>query len=77
LVALQAAVGLRACEPCLCDVNGNGTATVTDSLWLISYCVGVSAAPDQCPEISSLLGYQTTTTSQPPDVSTTTTITLP
>lgn len=49
LAALQAAVGLSDCPPCLCDANGSGAVTAVDALAILQSAVGLSV-PLQCPE---------------------------
>ena len=41
---LQAAVGLRPCELCICDVNGSATLSATDALMALQYSVGQPAS---------------------------------
>lgn len=41
LAALNAAVGLTACELCRCDVNQSGSVTAADALTILSKAVGV------------------------------------
>ncbi len=48
LAALQAAVGLLACELCVCDVNGSNTLSSTDALIILQFAVGQSI-PLNCP----------------------------
>jgi len=75
VVAIRAAVGIDSCEPCLCDVDGSGSVAVTDALRILSYCIGVPLALDQCPEIDLLLLGGSTTTSIPAGSTTSTTST--
>ena len=58
---LQAALELRSCELCICDVDSSGSVTVTDALLILRGCVGLPADL-QCsiPESST-----TTTTFNP------------
>lgn len=51
LAALQAAIGLRDCPPCLCDANGSGAATAVDALAILQSAVGLPV-PLECPECS-------------------------
>jgi hypothetical protein len=69
LAALNAAVGLLACELCVCDVDGSGAIAATDALSILSLAVGGSVSLD-CPSCSA-----TTTTTTPITTSTTTTTT--
>jgi hypothetical protein len=48
LAILQAAVGLYACELCVCDVNGSGTVSVLDALAVLNHAVG-NAVELRCP----------------------------
>ena len=50
LYTLQAGVGAVTCDPCLCDIDGNGAIVATDSLFLLSYISGapVSLACPPC-----------------------------
>ena len=78
VVTLRAAVGLVPCELCLCDVDGSGAVEVSDALTILFGCIGALPAPDQCPEIASLLlwgGTTTTSTSLPFGSTTSTTST--
>ena len=43
LIALNAAVGLAACETCLCDVNDSGGITASDAQALLAAAVGLPA----------------------------------
>jgi hypothetical protein len=40
LFTLTAAVGLRACDPCLCDVDGSSTVSASDALVMLQLAVG-------------------------------------
>jgi hypothetical protein len=42
LFVLNTSVGLRTCEPCLCDVNDSGSVTATDALATLNAAVGLS-----------------------------------
>jgi len=42
LAILQAAVGLLACELCVCDVDGSGSIAASDALLTLQYSVGQS-----------------------------------
>ena len=44
LAILQAAVGLLACELCVCDVNGSATLSASDALLTLQYSVGQSTS---------------------------------
>lgn len=44
LSALQAAVGSRSCELCLCDANGSGTIEASDALRVLRKAVGLDVA---------------------------------
>lgn len=48
LFILNAAVGLQSCEPCICDVTGEGSVTASDALRLLSAAVGIDVTLD-CP----------------------------
>jgi len=48
LFALNAAVGLRTCEPCVCDIDGSTTVSASDALILLTIAVGQPYAP-ACP----------------------------
>lgn len=48
LAVLNAAVGLFACELCVCDVDGSGTLAATDALQTLRVAVGLGGALD-CP----------------------------
>ena len=48
LAVLRGAVGLGACELCVCDVDGSGAVTVTDALALLRIAVGQGFALN-CP----------------------------
>jgi hypothetical protein len=48
LYVLKAAVGLQACELCICDVAGGGSITATDALITLQIAVG-SSTPLMCP----------------------------
>lgn len=41
LFALNAAVGLQTCAPCICDVAGSGSVAASDALLLLNAAVGV------------------------------------
>lgn len=43
VVVLQAALDLRSCQICLCDVDSSGTITTTDALRILRSCVGLPA----------------------------------
>jgi hypothetical protein len=49
LYILQAAVGTRTCEPCICDVNDSGSITGTDALLAMAVTVG-SPVTLTCPQ---------------------------
>lgn len=51
LFALQAAVGLRSCDLCVCDVNDSGGITATDALIILSAAVALPI-PLTCPPCS-------------------------
>jgi hypothetical protein len=51
LAILQAAVGLLACELCVCDVNGSGNLSASDALVTLQFSVGQSG-PLLCPPCS-------------------------
>lgn len=51
LFALQAAVGLVACEACRCDVDSSGTTTASDALSVLAFAVGQPVLLD-CPACS-------------------------
>jgi hypothetical protein len=51
LAILQAAVGLLACELCVCDVNGSGSLSASDALVTLQFSVGQSL-PLLCPPCS-------------------------
>jgi hypothetical protein len=40
LLILRTAVGLEACEPCVCDVNDSGSITASDALAVLGAAVG-------------------------------------
>jgi len=48
LVALNAAVGLAACDACRCDVDGSGAVTATDALVVLNAAVALPAEKS-CP----------------------------
>jgi hypothetical protein len=48
LFTLNAAVGLRACEPCICDIDGSATVTASDALVMLQRAVGQPYEP-ACP----------------------------
>jgi hypothetical protein len=48
LAVLSAAVGLLACDLCVCDVDGSGTLAATDALQTLRVAVGLDGALD-CP----------------------------
>ncbi|HEY2773307.1 MAG TPA: hypothetical protein VGK20_04545 [Candidatus Binatia bacterium] len=56
---LQASVGSKTCELCVCDANGSGTLTTVDALVCLKVAVGQNVALS-CPSCSS--GTSTTTT---------------
>lgn len=72
LAVLVAAVGLGACELCVCDVNDDGLVTASDALAVLNSAVGFPVSLD-CPEC--MLGT-TSTTNPTTTTSTTTTTTL-
>jgi hypothetical protein len=49
LYVLEAAVGQRTCEPCICDVNGSGVLSATDAQLTLAAATGVPVALT-CPE---------------------------
>lgn len=48
LMGLTAAIGLRTCALCVCDIDGSGAVTATDALMVLKVAVGQVIAP-QCP----------------------------
>jgi hypothetical protein len=54
LATLGAAVGLRECETCVCDVDGSDTITATDALRVLSVAIGIPQAL-LCPPCTSEL----------------------
>jgi hypothetical protein len=48
LFTLNAAVGLRACEPCVCDIDGSAAVTASDALVMLQRAVGQPYEP-ACP----------------------------
>ena len=48
-VILKAAIGLGACEVCLCDTDDSGIVTARDALAILRASVGLAAAPTGCP----------------------------
>ncbi|HYC55494.1 MAG TPA: hypothetical protein VEL28_11230 [Candidatus Binatia bacterium] len=50
---LRASVGLRSCEPCVCDVNSNGSINATDALIDLQFAVGLPVTLN-CPEFGPL-----------------------
>jgi len=48
LFTLNASVGLRICELCVCDVNNSGSVTATDALVTLNAAVGLPVSL-QCP----------------------------
>lgn len=67
---LQAAVGLRDCELCTCDVDSSGEVTASDALDILRSCVGLPTDL-QC-SVPSSTTTTTTTTTTTPDITTTT-----
>ena len=49
LITLSAAVGATACQPCVCDLDGNGSVSATDALFLLGIAVGQSLLPACAP----------------------------
>jgi hypothetical protein len=49
LFTLQAAVGFRLCDVCVCDVNGDGVVSASDGLAMLSAATGLDV-PLLCPE---------------------------
>jgi len=72
VVALRAAIGLTTCEPCLCDVDGGGSVSVTDSLRILRVCVELDPPPAACPAFVAGAALAGATTTSLPAVSTTT-----
>jgi len=62
LFALRAAVELEQCNLCICDVDGDGTITATDTLMMLRHIVGLgdlfvcspSAGPDETATTTTL-----------------------
>jgi hypothetical protein len=52
LMVLQAAVGLRECEPCVCDVDASGSISVSDAGMVLRLAVGVPVELS-CPTCAS------------------------
>ena len=52
LAILIVAVGLGACDPCVCDVNNDGTVTATDALTVLSFAIGGPAVLS-CPSCTT------------------------
>ena len=61
LFILQAAVGLRQCEPCVCDVDGSGVLAAGDALACLDIAVG-GTTPRVCPPCDGPPSTSTTTT---------------
>jgi hypothetical protein len=75
LFVLHAAVGLKPCAACLCDVNDSHSITALDGLRIVRKAVGLES-PLMCPAPTSttttLLAASSTTSSLPGDSTTTT-----
>jgi hypothetical protein len=62
LFTLRAAVDLEQCNPCICDVNGDGAISCTDTLMMLRHIVGLgdvfvcspSAGPDETTTTTTL-----------------------
>jgi len=62
LFTLRAALDLEQCDACVCDVDGNGTVTCTDTLMMLRHIVGLgdifvcspSAGPDETATTTTL-----------------------
>lgn len=65
LFSLRASVDLEECNPCICDVDGNGTVNCTDTLMMLRHIVGLGDV------------FACSASSEPGDTTTTTTTTLP
>jgi hypothetical protein len=65
---LRAAVGLRACENCVCDVNSSQSVSALDALLCLKFAVGQNISLD-CPSCDNVT---TTTREEPPTTSTST-----
>jgi hypothetical protein len=48
LFILQSAVGLQVCQPCICDVTGEGNIAASDALIVLNAAVGISVTLN-CP----------------------------
>ena len=68
---LKASVGVKACDPCICDINSSGSQTTTDALLCLKSAVGQTVNLD-CPPCQ---GVTTTTVDPGPGGSTTSTST--
>jgi len=71
LFILRSAVGLVACDVCVCDVNGSGEVFTSDALLCLGLAVKISSAVAMCPAC-----VQTTTTTTAPISSTSSSSTL-
>jgi len=49
LFALNAAVGLQTCQPCVCDVDNTGGTSASDALRLLNFSVGIPNITLNCP----------------------------
>lgn len=75
LIILNVAIGLQVCDACICDVDGSGETTASDSLIALRAAVGSVAnlACPACEQASTTSVPQETTTSTTTTSSTTTT----
>jgi hypothetical protein len=72
IFVLQAAIALRDCELCICDVDDNGTINTSDALRILRTCVNLPVTLE-CPKP---VASTTTTTFQPTTTFQATTTTL-
>lgn len=66
LIILNVAIGLQTCDACICDVDGSGGTTASDSLLALRAAVGSVgelACPDCEPVSTTSLPQETTTSS--------------
>lgn len=73
---LKASVGTMACEPCVCDVNGNASLTSSDALLCLQRAVGQNVNLDcpPCDGVTTTTIYSGPSTTSTSTTSTTTTI---
>jgi hypothetical protein len=53
MFVLNAATGLTACDPCVCDVDGRVGVTAADALAVLEHAVGLAGDALACPPCGS------------------------